>query len=110
LIFDNSGNLYGTTYEGGANGFGSLFRYTPATGQLTTLFDFNRNPNGSLPAATLTLDQIVEMCDELIAAHGPLLPKLDAKKTLVPTSGREFSAVDPKDLRRSWDAAHAKGR
>jgi alpha-galactosidase len=29
-----------------------------------------------LTAATLTLDQIVEMCDELIAAHGPLLPKL----------------------------------
>jgi alpha-galactosidase len=29
-----------------------------------------------LTAATLTLDQIVQMCDELIAAHGPLLPKL----------------------------------
>ena len=56
LTPDGQGNLYGTTYEGGANGFGSLFRYTPATGQLTTLFDFNRNPNGSLPAATLTLD------------------------------------------------------
>ena len=41
-----------------------------------------------LTAATLTLDQIVEMCDELIAAHGDLLPPLDAKKTLVPTSGK----------------------
>lgn len=29
-----------------------------------------------LTAATLTLDQIVRMCDELIAAHGPLLPEL----------------------------------
>ncbi|HUB24202.1 MAG TPA: alpha-galactosidase [Tepidisphaeraceae bacterium] len=29
-----------------------------------------------LTAATLTLDQIVSMCDELIAAHGALLPKL----------------------------------
>jgi alpha-galactosidase len=29
-----------------------------------------------LTAATLSLDQIVQMCDELIAAHGPLLPKL----------------------------------
>jgi len=58
-----------------------------------------------LTAATLTLDQIVEMCDELIAAHGDLLPPVDAKKTLVATSGKTFAAVDPKDLRASWDAA-----
>jgi alpha-galactosidase len=62
-----------------------------------------------LTSATLTLDQIVEMCDELIAAHGDLLPDLDAKRTLVPTSGRSFGAVDPKALRASWDAAH-RGR
>jgi len=57
-----------------------------------------------LTAATLTLDQIVEMCDELIAAHGDLLPSLDSP-TLVPTSGKQFGPVDPKDLRASWDAA-----
>lgn len=56
-----------------------------------------------LTAATLTLDQIVEMCDELIAAHGDLLPPLDAP-TLIPTSGKQFGPVDPKDLRASWDA------
>jgi alpha-galactosidase len=57
-----------------------------------------------LTAATLTLDQIVEMCDELIAAHGDLLPKLDAP-TRVLTSGKSFGPVDPRDLRASWDAA-----
>jgi hypothetical protein len=46
-----------------------------------------------LTAATLTIDQIVEMCDEMIAAHGDLLPKLDAKKTLVSGSGKTFKAV-----------------
>jgi alpha-galactosidase len=60
-----------------------------------------------LTAATLSLDQIVEMCDELIAAHGELLPRLDCRKTLVPTSGKEFGKVDPKVLRKSWDDAHA---
>jgi alpha-galactosidase len=60
-----------------------------------------------LTAATLPLDRIVEMCDELIAAHGDLLPPLDAP-TRVPTSGRTFGPVDPKDLRASWDAAHHK--
>jgi hypothetical protein len=63
-----------------------------------------------LTAATLSLDQIVDMCDELIAAHGELLPRLDAKKTLVPTSGKPFGKVDPKVLRKSWDDAHAGAR
>jgi alpha-galactosidase len=66
-----------------------------------------------LTAATLPLDKIVEMCDELIAAHGfekdgGFLPNLDAKKTLVPTSGKTFGKVNPKDLRKSWDAAQEK--
>jgi hypothetical protein len=62
-----------------------------------------------MTAATLTLDQIIEMCDELIAAHGDVLPKLESK-TLVPTSGKAFGKVDAKDLRKSWDAAHAKSK
>ncbi len=56
MASDGQGNYYGTTYEGGANGFGSIFRYNSATGQLKTLFNFNRNPNGSLPSANVTLD------------------------------------------------------
>jgi len=60
-----------------------------------------------LTAATLTTDKIVEMCDELIAAHGDLLPRLDAP-TRVPTSGKVFPPVEPKDLRASWDAAQKK--
>jgi uncharacterized repeat protein (TIGR03803 family) len=56
LAADGQGNYYGTTYEGGSNGFGTLFQYSSTTGQLTTLFNFDRNPHGSLPAATVTLD------------------------------------------------------
>ena len=59
-----------------------------------------------LTAATLPLDRIVELCDEMIAAHGDLLPNLNAKRTLVPTSGKAFAAVDAGALRRSWDEAH----
>jgi hypothetical protein len=60
-----------------------------------------------LTAATLSMDRIVEMCDEMIAAYGDELPKLD-KKTLVPTSGKAFPKVDPKVLRESWDRAQAE--
>jgi alpha-galactosidase len=55
-----------------------------------------------LTAAVLPLDKIVEMCDELIAAHGDLLPKFPAK-TLVPTSGKHFAAADMKTYRQSWE-------
>jgi alpha-galactosidase len=63
-----------------------------------------------LTAASMSPDAIVEMCDELIAAHGSLLPNLDAKISLVPTSGKTFKAVDPKSLRKSWDDAHAAAK
>ena len=62
-----------------------------------------------LTGATLSTDQIVEMCDELIAAHGDLLPPLDTKKTLVPTSGKAFNPPTPQELRASWDAAQKEG-
>lgn len=64
-----------------------------------------------LTAATLTLDQIVEMCDELITAHGfesqgGFLQALDTRKTLIPTSGKSFSPPTAAALRQSWDRAH----
>lgn len=67
-----------------------------------------------LTAATMPVDKIVQMCDELIAGHGMekdggFLPNLDTKKTLVHGSGKRFKAVDPKDLRASWDRAQAAG-
>ena len=63
-----------------------------------------------LTAATMPIDKIVEMCDELIAGHGfekdgGFLPDLDAKKTLVSGSGKSFSPPTAKALRASWDAA-----
>jgi alpha-galactosidase len=66
-----------------------------------------------LTAATLPMDKIVEMCDELIAGHGfekdgGFLPNLDAKKTLVPTSGKTFHPPTPAQLRKSWDDAQAR--
>lgn len=60
-----------------------------------------------LTAAKLPPDRIVEMCDEMIAAYGDELPRLDAKKSLVPTSGKTFPKVDSRELRASWDKVQA---
>ena len=57
-----------------------------------------------LTAAKLSPDKIVEMCDEMIAAYGKELPKLE-QKSLVPTSGKKFPKVDARTLRASWDKA-----
>jgi alpha-galactosidase len=62
-----------------------------------------------LTSAVLPPDRIVEMCDELIAAHGfvedgGLLPNLDTRRTLVPASGRRFGRPDRRALHASWEA------
>src|SRR2546421_5037345 len=62
-----------------------------------------------LTAARLSPDRIVEVCDELIAAHGSVsdggfLPDLDAKRTLVPSSGRRFGRADVRALRAGWES------
>jgi len=59
LVFDASGNLYGTTYGGGVHGGGTVFELTPGAGGNWTerlLHSFNNDANGWAPGSTLTLD------------------------------------------------------
>ena len=56
LVQGADGNLYGTTYEGGANNEGTVFQVNPSTGVLTTLHNFAGPPNdGRNPTAGLVL-------------------------------------------------------
>ena len=50
LALGNDGNFYGTTGSGGSNGWGTVFKITPA-GTLTTLAQFNFATNGANPVA-----------------------------------------------------------
>src|SRR5271165_1356831 len=55
LVQGRDGNFYGTTFERGANGYGTVFKITPA-GTLTTLYSFCAQTNcvdGSIPYAGL---------------------------------------------------------
>jgi uncharacterized repeat protein (TIGR03803 family) len=51
LIFDSAGNLYGTTYSGGASGAGTVFKLAPITGgwQETVLYSFTGGTDGGKP-------------------------------------------------------------
>jgi uncharacterized repeat protein (TIGR03803 family) len=55
LITDGKGNFYGTTYAGGAKGYGTVFELNSA-GVLTTLYSFTNATDGSYPYAGVTLD------------------------------------------------------
>ncbi len=59
LIFDQSGNLYGTTYYGGQNGNGTVFQLKPAgAGWVENiLYRFQGGSDGRSPTAGLILDQ-----------------------------------------------------
>ena len=58
LAIDSVGNLYGTTYRDGANGFGSVFKLTLSGGQwvFTDLYDFTSGADGCEPNGGVALD------------------------------------------------------
>ena len=59
MVFDKAGNLYGTTFAGGTNSDGVIYKLAPnADGSWTrtVLHNFG-GPDGQTPAATLTIDQ-----------------------------------------------------
>ena len=58
LLFDQAGNLYGTTFADGANGWGSVFKLTPSMGgwTYTSLHDFTGGSDGGYPVGNLVFD------------------------------------------------------
>ena len=55
VTLDGSGDIFGTTYGGGANGDGTVFEIAAGSKTITTLTSFNGN-NGSGPVAGVILD------------------------------------------------------
>jgi uncharacterized repeat protein (TIGR03803 family) len=61
VIFDSKGNLYGTTYNGGVNGYGAVFELLPGTGgtwteQTLHSFSYLGQKDGYFPAAGVVFD------------------------------------------------------
>jgi uncharacterized repeat protein (TIGR03803 family) len=61
LIFDAGGNLYGTTYQGGAFGGGAVYELSPLSGggwKESVIYSFTGGADGFNPVAGLTFDQV----------------------------------------------------
>lgn len=56
IVFDQSGNIVGTTIEGGQNGLGAMFELTPSNE--TTLYSFANGSGDNQPAAGLVEDAV----------------------------------------------------
>ncbi len=58
VIFDQSGNLYGTTFAGGSSGMGTVFQLVPSGSgwEENTLYNFQGLTDGSQPNAGLIFD------------------------------------------------------
>ena len=58
LVFDNKGNLYGTTYYDGANNLGSVYRLSDKNGAWSEslLYSFKGGSDGSSPISNLIVD------------------------------------------------------
>jgi uncharacterized repeat protein (TIGR03803 family) len=52
---DSSGNLWGTTYGGGTNSDGTIYKVAAGTGTVTTILNFNGS-NGSGPWGDMVAD------------------------------------------------------
>ncbi len=58
VIFDTAGNLYGTTFAGGAHGYGTVFQLTPSGAGWTenTLYSYQGSADGGAPFGGVVLD------------------------------------------------------
>ncbi len=59
VILDKTGSLYGTTFAGGAYGYGTVFRLTPSESGWTetVLYSFQNGSDGAEPAGGLIFDK-----------------------------------------------------
>lgn len=63
LTMDSSGNLYGTTYEGGSGGGGTVFELSPAGGSWNFNVIYNIAGNGGGPRGRVAMDSAGNLYD-----------------------------------------------
>ena len=100
VVQDADGNLYGTTFTGGADGEGTVYKLNTA-GHLSVLFSFSEAETGGFPQGGLVLDKAGNLYGTAIGGSGGsgVLFRLAKDGTLenlhVFTSGQHSDAAVP---------------
>jgi uncharacterized repeat protein (TIGR03803 family) len=55
----SNGSFYGTTRQGGAHNFGTVYRFDPASGQETVLYSFTGSTDGKYPADLMAVKGVL---------------------------------------------------
>ncbi len=103
LIEDAAGNLYGTTFTGGASGFGVVFELDPA-GTETVLYSFCSEgsancTDGANPAAGLLQDAAGNLYSTTVGGGGG---NQECNLSGVPTCGTVFKLAPPAQQGSTW--------
>jgi len=85
VIFDQSGNLYGTTVGGGNSGSGTIFELTPRSNGKwieRVLYRFSDGNDGTSPQAPIVFDASGNLCSTALGgnAHGGVVFRLPPPK------------------------------
>jgi uncharacterized repeat protein (TIGR03803 family) len=72
LTLDAAGNLYGTTYKDGSDGYGSVFELIPSNGSwvYADLHDFTSGSDGAKSVSNVSLDANTNLFGTALAAGG----------------------------------------
>jgi uncharacterized repeat protein (TIGR03803 family) len=102
LVRDAAGNLYGTTYQGGAYNYGTIFKIN-TLGQFSVLYSFPGGASGANPYASLNLDQQGNIYGTTYSGGSQnfgTIFKLDASgnETVLHNFGKEGDGVHPSGL------------
>ncbi len=87
LTLDSNGNLFGTTYQGGASSVGVVFEIVHGTTALTTVAAFNYSTNGGSPQNSLTLDANQNLFGTTGSTVFEIIHGTNAISTVLPLGG-----------------------
>jgi uncharacterized repeat protein (TIGR03803 family) len=78
LVVDSTGTLYGTTFYGGAYGYGTVFKLNPTTGQETVLYSFTGGNDGEGPVGGVLMDRAGNLFGTTLHGGGSTFSGCDA--------------------------------
>jgi uncharacterized repeat protein (TIGR03803 family) len=96
MVFDQNGNLYGTTRAGGDSGLGTVFKLTPdglGGWTETIVYSFTGSKDGERPLSGLTIDAAGNIYGTTFGLDGPHCPPSCGAVFELPANGGPLKTI-----------------